>query len=275
MGKGFKQVFEIANKYIVLATPLILFSLISSVYLAASATGKVINIIVSIVLFVLMSAAFVAGWFNMVKLSVSNPDSREPNSLMKEFLPGVGEYFLPALGSFFNFFLLTALIVYICFILGAKYIGDPGVSAEALSKALETAQALKAFLSGLSAEQLMKLNCWNLLLMSGLSFSYFLVILYLPAMFYKKKNPFVAFFYSIKDLFSKKIFKTIALYLLIFFVNAFISVLSALFIGNVIMHFIITLLNFYFITVAAVGIFYYYYKNFVEPQLGQNVDLRI
>ena len=275
MGKGFKQVFEIVNKYIVLATPLILFSLISSVYLAASATGKVINIIVSIVLFVLMSAAFVAGWFNMVKLSVSNPDSREPNSLMKEFLPGVGEYFLPALGSFFNFFLLTALIVYICFILGAKYIGDPGVSAEALSKALETAQALKAFLSGLSAEQLMKLNCWNLFLMSGLSFSYFLVILYLPAMFYKKKNPFVAFFYSIKDLFSKKIFKTIALYLLIFFVNAFISVLSALFIGNVIMHFIITLLNFYFITVAAVGIFYYYYKNFVEPQLGQNIDTRI
>ena len=275
MGKGFKKVFEIANKYIVLATPLILFSLVSTVYLAASATGKIINMIVGIILFVLMSAAFVAGWFNMVKLSVSNPDSREPNSLMREFLPGVGEYFLPTLGMFFNFFLLTSVIVYLCFIIGAKYIGDPGVSVEALSKSLETAQALKAFLAGLTSEQLLKLNYWNLLLMSGLSLSYFLVILYLPALFYKKKNPFLAFLFSIKDLFSKKIFKTIALYLLIFFVNALISILSAIFIGNVIMHFIITLLNFYFITVAAVGIFYYYYKNFVEPQLGQNIDTRV
>ena len=211
----------------------------------------------------------------MVKLSVSNPNSREPNSLLKEFIPGVGEYFLPTIGAFFNFFLLTLIVLYICFILGAKYIGDPGITAEALSKSLETAQALKVFLSGLTSEQLLKLNYWNILLMSGFSLSYFLVILYLPALFYKIKNPFIAFFYSLKDLFSKKIFKTIAIYVLIFFVNAFISILSALFIGNVIMHFIITLLNFYFITVVAVGIFYYYYKNFVEPQLGQNIDTRI
>ena len=275
MGKSFNKVFEITNKYIVLATPLILFSLVSSVYLAASATGKIINMIIGIILFILMSAAFVAGWFNMVKLSVSNPDSREPNSLIKEFIPGVGEFFLPVLGGFFNFFLLTLIIVYICFILGAKFIGDPGISAEAFSKSLETAQALKTFLSGLTSEQLLKLNYWNLLLMSGLSLSYFLVILYFPAVFYKKKNPFIAFLYSFKELFSKKIFKTIALYLLLFLINAFISILSALFIGNVIMHFIITLLNFYFITVASVGIFYYYYKNFVEPQLGQNIDTRV
>ena len=275
MGKGFKKVFEITNKYIVLATPLILFSLVSTVYLAASATGKIINMIIGILLFVFMSAAFAAGWFNMVKLSVSNPESREPNNLMKEFIPGVGEYFLPILGAFLNFFLVISVIIYICFILGAKYIGDPGVSVEALSKSLESAQALKVFLSSLSSEQLLKLNFWNLLLMSGISLSYFVIILYLPAIFYKKKNPFIAFLYSIKELFSKKIFKTIALYLLIFFVNALISLLSALFIGNVIMHFIITLLNFYFITVAAVGIFYYYYKNFVEPQLGQNIDTRI
>lgn len=275
MGNSFKNIFEITNKYIVLATPLILFSLVSSVYLAASATGKIINMIIGIVLFIFMSAAFTAGWFNMVKLSVSNPNSREPNSLLKEFIPGVGEYFLPTIGAFFNFFLLTLIVLYICFILGAKYIGDPGITAEALSKSLETAQALKVFLSGLTSEQLLKLNYWNILLMSGFSLSYFLVILYLPAMFYKKKNPFIALMYCFKDLFSKKIFKTIALYLLIFVVNAFLSILSALFIGNVIMHFIITLLNFYFITVVAVGIFYYYYKNFVEPQLGQNIDTRI
>ena len=275
MIKSFKEVFNITNKYIMLATPLILYSLVSSVYLAASATGRVLNILIAVLLFLLMTGAFIAGWFNMVKLAVSYPDSREPNTIIKEFTAGVGEYFLPSLGVLFNILLITLLIMYLTFFIGMKTIGDVGISSEVFAKAFETTEALKVFLSGLTAEQLMKLNQWNILIMSSLSLSYFLVLLYLPALFYKKKNPFVALFVSLKDLFSKKILKTFGLYFLIFSVNAFISILSALFIGNVMMHFIVTLLNFYYITIASVGVFYYYYKNFVEPQLGQNIDTRV
>ena len=111
MIKSFKEVFNITNKYIMLATPLILYSLVSSVYLAASATGRVLNILIAVLLFLLMTGAFIAGWFNMVKLAVSYPDSREPNTIIKEFTAGVGEYFLPSLGVLFNILLITLLII--------------------------------------------------------------------------------------------------------------------------------------------------------------------
>ena len=97
MQKSFKEVFSLTNKYIVLLTPLIIFSLVSNVYLAISSTGKVINLLFAIILSALMFGAFIAGWFKMVKLSVSSTlHDKNPNNLMKEFVPGVGEYFLPS-----------------------------------------------------------------------------------------------------------------------------------------------------------------------------------
>lgn len=275
MVKGFCEIFKLTNKYIVLATPLILYTLFTSVYLAASATGKLINLLIAVVLFALMTSAFIAGWFNMIKIAVSAHARDDGNSLIKEFLPGVGDYFLPSLGLVCNIFILIVLMFILSFVVGAKFIGDPGISPEALSKALETAAALKALFASLTIEQLEKLNQWNILLLSTISLSYFLVILYLPALFFKRKNPYSAFFISLKDLFSKNIFKTLAIYVLLFIINAIISVLSTLFIGNVIMHFVLTLANFYFITLAALGIFYYYFKTFIEPQIGQNIDARV
>ena len=48
------KVFNLVNRYIILATPLILFSLISSVYTAVSLINtKVANLIISIILFIL------------------------------------------------------------------------------------------------------------------------------------------------------------------------------------------------------------------------------
>ena len=275
MKKSFCETIGLTNKYIVLATPLILYSLFSSVYMAASATGKIINLIIAILIFTFMTSAFIAGWFNMIKIAVTTQCKDYSNSLLKEFVPGVGEYFLPALGLVSNVFIVVLLIFILSFLIGTKFIGDPGISAEALSKALESAPALKTFMASLTIEQHEKLNQWNILLLSTMSIAYFLNILYLPALFFKRKNPYIAFFISLKDLFSKNIFKTLGIYILIFLVNAIISVLSALFIGNVIMHFLLTLANFYFITLACIGIFYYYYKTFIEPQIGQNIDMRI
>lgn len=276
MKHGFNDVINLVNKYIILATPLILFSLVSSVYMAASATGKIINMIFALLLLLLMTSAFIAGWFNMVKLSVSAPNrDDEPNSLIKEFVPGVGEYILSSLGAVFNVIAITYIIIQLLFVLGMKFIGDPGISPEALSKAMETATALKAFMDSLSAEQYVKLSQWNLLLMLGLSSTSFLFIFYLPALFFKSKNPFKALWLSLKDLFSRYILKTLGIYILILLGNAVISVMSVIFIGNVIIHFAVTLLNFYFILLICVGVFYYYYKHFVEVLLGQNIDTRV
>ncbi len=271
-----QKVFNLTNKYIVLATPLILYSLFSGIYLAASmGNGKIMNLLFAIILFTLMTGAFIAGWFNMIKIAISEESDKEPNAIIKDFPSGVGEYFLPALGSIFNMLLISILLLVLSFFVGTHYIGDPGVSAEALSKAMQNTTELKAFMTNLNTEQLIKLNNWNMLILGTLTLTYYLFFLYLPALFYKNKNPFIAYFISLKDLFSKYIFKTTGIFLLVFVINIFISVLSSLFGGNVVIHFLITLLNFYFITAVGVGVFYYYHTNFIKPAIGQNVDVKI
>ena len=271
-----KNVLNLTNKYIVLATPLILFTLISSIYTAFSLRGgNIINFLIALVILTLMSAAFIAGWFNMVKLASTDAEPAEPSYIIKEFIPGVGEYFLTSIGIIFIVCVINLVIIALSFILGLHFIGDPGISADALSKAMSNAAALKAFIAGLSSEQLLKINLWNLLLLGMMGVVSFLLILYLPAVFFKSKNPFKAFFISLKDLFSRNFLACLGLYLLIFTVNFFISVFAAILAGTVITNFIMTLINFYFICVVSVGVFYFYNQKFVKQQIGKNIDVKI
>lgn len=271
-----QKVFNITNKYIVLATPLILYSLLSNIYLVVSASGgKIPSILFAIFLFMLMTGAFIAGWFNMVKFAILDSEQEDPNSLIKEFPSGVGEYFLSSLGSVFVMTIITILMLIVSYFIGVHFIGIPDITAESLSKALENTQALKTFVSGLSIEQLTKINLWNILILGTISLTYFSFILYIPALFWKNKNPFIAYFISLKDIFSKHFFKTAGIYLLIFFLNFIISIISTISTGNAIAHFVITLANFYFITAVGVGIFYYYYNTFINPNIGQNIDIQI
>lgn len=271
-----QKVIDITNKYIVLATPLILYSLISSVYLAVAASGgKIINILFAIILFTLMTGAFIAGWFNMIKIAILEPNREDPNTLLKEFVGGVGEYFLPSLGAIFVMFIVSLLTLVASYFIGINSIGDIGISAEEFSKAIENSTALKAFVTGLSFEQLKKLNMWNLLILGSVTITYLLFLLYMPALFFKNKNPFIAFFHSLKNLFSKKFPQTLGIFLFIFIINFLISLFATLFGSNIIIHFIITLANFYFVTAVGVGVFYYYYNNFINSELGQNIDVEI
>ncbi len=270
-----KKVFELTNRYIILGTPLILFSLLSTIYLAVSARGTVIHLLIAIILFGLMTAAFAAGWFNMVKNAVLEPDREDVNSLIKDFTPGVGEYFLSSLGMIFNVMLISLLVLIIASLLGMRIIGNPNISIEALNAAVQTPESLKVFLASLSKEQLVKINLWNILLLGAMAFNYFIEMLYLPAMFFKSKNPFIAFFIGLKDLFSRKFFTNLGIFILLFVVYSVISILSAAFIRSTIIHFVLTLANFYFVTCASVGVFYYYHNNFVKPQIGQNIDTRV
>lgn len=270
-----KKVFIITNKNLILLTPLLLYTLFSSIYLAFTASsGKLINIVFSIILFLLMSAAFSSGWFNMIKVVIKN-NCEIDDSLFKQFPSGVGEYFLQTLGAIINIIIFSFIIIKISFLIGNHFIGDVGVSAEAFAKALESTEALKTFILSLSNEQILKISNWHILIMCFIAIASFVLMLYFPTIFYKEKNPYKAFLISLKDTFSKKIFKTLGLFSLIIIVNFVISLLSALFSTQSIIHFIITIANFYFITLVGVSIFYYYNTNFVETQIGKNIDVEI
>ena len=271
-----QKVFDITNRYIILATPLLLFSLFSSVYLVASInSGKLISIFIAAVVFILMISAFLAGWLKMVKTAVENQDADDAYMLMKEFTPGVGEFFLSTTVAVLIMSFLFGIMMVGTYFLGSHFIGNPDISAEALANAMRNTAELKSLLLSLSTEQLVKLNLWNFLLMGMMLITYLLIFLYLPALFFKNKNPIVAFGISIKDLFSKKFFMTVGVFLLIVVTNSIISVFTTLFSANFVLHFLMTLMNYYFIVLVAVGEFYYYYQNFVLSNIGQNIDIEV
>lgn len=264
MLNSLKKSFGLTNKYIILATPLILFSLISSLYILFSLGGNLLSLIIAFSLFVLMLAAFLSGWFYMIKSCVQEPENDDVNALIKEFPAGVGEYFLPILGLVFIIFLLSALMLLGSYIAGMKLIGNIGINSASMSAALQSTVALKSFLMSLSDEQLFRLNAWNLLLFLSMAIEYFLIMFYLPVLFFKSKNPLKALFINFKDLFSRKFFSNVGLYLLFLVSYCMLSLLSTISSINPITHFIFTLVNFYYLVFIAVLLLTYYYYNYIK-----------
>lgn len=267
-----KNVFNLTNRYIILATPLIIYSLVSNLYAMFSASGKLINLLFALVLLSLMSGAFLAGWFVMVKKAVADEYPNNPNLLIKDFMQGVGEYFLPTMGGIICMTVFSTILLALAFILGNHFIGDIGVTSTQLLNAMTSSENLKTFLTSLSVEQIAKINQWNLLILFTMFLNSFLLIFYFPAIFYKNKNPLIALFINLKNIFSKKFFIILGATVIIAFLYLFISVLSALMLQNIFLHFLITLLGFYLTIALVIWIFDFYNRNFVLSHLGQNID---
>ena len=150
-----QKIINITNKYIILATPLILYSLFSTIYLSISASGnKFIGLLFAILLFSIMTGAFIAGWGNMIKVAVTCPEKEEPNSLLKEFPTGVGAYILSSMGALIVFLLIMIIGFISAYHIGMHFIGDPNIAPESLVGAFQNTNTLKVFLSSLTNEQL-------------------------------------------------------------------------------------------------------------------------
>ena len=267
-----KNSFKLTNKYIILATPLILLSLISGLYIIFSSNGNTISLIFAFILFFLMLCAFLSGWLFMIKKCITD-DEQEPGAMISEFPAGVGEYFLPVCGM-----IVISLIIAFCtmaaaYYIGVKAIGDIKEVLQALSSASSSAEALKSYLSTLSVEELVKLNLWNVLLFCTAILTYFVLMFYSPALFYKTRNPFIALIKAFKDLFCRKFFKNLLAFMFVFVTYFVLSIFSAATPSNIFIHFIFTLINFYYMVFAVVFIYDYYYKNYV--QIGANIDTRV
>lgn len=269
MFKTIKESFDLTNKYIILATPLILFSLLSSLYLVFTAGGSRLGVAFAAILFFLMFCAFLAGWFNMLKICIQNQDEN-PNELMKHFTSGVGEYFLPVIGMLIISVFVGTVLFAISTVIGYKLIGSPNISISALSSALTSVETMKAFLTSLSTEQLLKINLWNLLLFLTIGLTYFVIMFCPTALFFKTKNPFKAFLYSQKDLFCRHFFKNAGIYLFVFILYFILSIFAAFGNTNIVLYFVFTLVNFYFMVFASILLFNYYHSNYIK--IGSNFD---
>lgn len=268
MIKYFQRAFKITNENIILATPLVLFLFLLSIYMgvAQNAPSTLMAIILLSITILFMLSAFFGGWLFMVKKAIDldkqefiidEDKAKASFALLKEIPIGIGEYFFPFIGLLILYSLLFILFIYIGFQLGLHLIGKVGVSVVQLKAALETTAAMKALISGLSAEQLSKLNAWNMLLMSVLSIFSFITMFWAPQVVLRTKNPATALFKAIKFTF-KNFLAALIIFIYVSLINFMISLVNAFSTVNPILYFISMLVYFYFVVYIVVLVFLYY-----------------
>ena len=270
-----KNILQLTNKNIALATPLIIFILCVSIYISNGLSNNIFCVMMSIVVLLLMYSVFLSGWFYTIKLVLEDVYSDNQNKLIAKFPVGVGEYFLSILGGLIVFVSVLFVLLIISFILGLKVIGTLNLSVIDVQNAMLNVASMKAFLISLSKEELVRINKWIVLLLANFYVVYYLFLLYIPVIYFKEKHFMKAFVTSLKLLFSKKIIKTTLFYVMLVFLYCSVSFLSAILSFNVFLSFLGALLNFYFIVFLGIALMYYYKREFVDIKIGQNFDKRI
>lgn len=270
MIKYFVKAFKITNENIILATPLVLFLFLLSIYLdiAKRVPETIPAMLLLFITIMFMLSAFFAGWFFMVKKAI-NLDKREFKegeeedkakasfNLIKEVPPGIGEYFLPFVGCAFLYLGLIILLSFTTYAIGINLIGKVGINLLDLKMALNTPATMKTLISSLTHEQLLKLNAWYFLTLVNMAIFSFITMFWGTEIVIRTKNSFLAFFRALKFTF-KNFLSAIILFIYISIVNFISSLINAVSAINPILYFISMIIYFYFVVYVVVLVFLYY-----------------
>lgn len=272
MIKLFRNAFKLTNEGIILATPLVLFMWLITLYLsfAKGVVDTIPEAASAFVTLLCMLGAFCSGWFFMVRKTIETSKkefvldedrARATVNLIKTIPTGIGKYFLSFIGMFLIFLVLFGLFDILVYKFGIHFIGKIDFSAIQLKNAMASPQEMKVFLDSLTDKQLLKLSQWNLLFMAATSFISFIFMLWIPEIIYKTVNPLMALFKSIKKVFIK-FPKSLALFIYMTFLNLIISFASTFAMLNIIIYMIMMIVYFYFMVYIIVLIFSYYDSEF-------------
>lgn len=272
MFKLFKDTFKSTNEGIILATPLILFMWIITLYISYSkeVVDTIPEMVLSGVTMLFMFSAFCSGWFYMVKKCVEfakkdfilDEDKAHESLKLIQALPiGIGKYFLKYVGVCIMFLGMAMLIASITYSITIPFIKQIDFSLEQMSTAINSAQEAANFISTMPTDKMLILFKLNMILLGVTSLFSFLLMLWMPEIIYTKRNPFIALFTSIKKLFIK-FWKSIGLFVYITVCQFVISYLSTFALLHPIAYMIMMIIYFYFIVYIVVLIFSYYDKEF-------------
>lgn len=276
MIKYFSKAFKITNENIILTTPIVTFFLVFLAYMGVSQNPPKTPVTAILFIFttLFMLVAFFAGWFFMIKKAV-DLDKKEFESeeekakasffLIKEFPTGVGKYFLSFLGAVILYVGLFLLLFFLVNKAGLHFIGKLNVGPVQLKLALTSYDGMKALLSSLAPEQLIRLNKWYFLILSTMLFYSFLTLFWPAQIVSKTKNPLFALFKSIRFLFNNFLTATILfVYINIlnlvvsFLVNVMVLIPSQAALLSLALYLLAMLIHFYFVVYIVVLIFLYY-----------------
>lgn len=273
MASVIKKAFNLTRENIVVAQPLIVFMLVIS--LTSVALAQQSNKIAFIVFFVsnfLLTTAFLAGWFYMIKKSVElskveyeKPEERAAASfdLLKDFFPGVSAYFVPVTVVFLIYTVLSAGLVYLVGVeWGLGYLASYDVHVDKIYQAAaQSQQALEKFLYSMTFGQIQAINYWMLAVTFAAAVYNFFTMFWFPALIYSEKinfgAPFSSFWKNLKFLF-KNFFGSLGILCFLAILNFIVLIINAIFSINIILSVIAFFIMFYFVTYYVVLIFLYY-----------------
>lgn len=280
MIKYFGRAFKITNENIILATPLVLFLFLLSIYLgiAKNAPETLPSIILLLITILFMLSAFFAGWFFMVRKAIEldkqefiidEDKAKASFSLLKELPIGIGEYFFSFIGGLILYSGLITLLIFVTYQTGMHYIGKIGVNLLQFKEALNSPGAMKSLVTSLTSEQLIKLNSWNFLILGVITVFSFITMFWGAQIIFKNKNPLIAFFQALSFTF-KNFLSAITLFIYISFVNFVVSLINTFSSINPIVYFISLLIYFYFVVYVVVLVFLYYDSENNKPLQEKN-----
>lgn len=276
MIKLFKDAFGITTNNIILATPLVLFMVLVSMYLGFSryTVDTLPEAMLSFVTLWIMFAAFLAAWFFMVKKAVElsktvfvmdDDQAKATLNLMKEIPTGVGTYFLSFLGFILLFLIILTLWGALVFHLGQSFIGGLNLDPSQMKEPIASVQELSLFIDKLTPQQVIKLSQWSFFIFISNAIFSFILMLWTPEILFSTKNPFTALFKSVKKVFMR-IGHAIKLFLYITLLNFSLSFLNTFAILNPVTYFIMMIVYFYFLVYLVVLVFLYYEREFVKNE---------
>ncbi len=266
----FRETFKITNNSMILTVPMIISFKIIEVYTkyingSADSGAKFLFAFLTLIF---MTGALGAGFFYLVKLAVEihkkvfvihNDRTKEILGLFKKFPDGIAQYFLSFTGAYVSFITIQILLLPVIAIIGLKLLG--GMSPEFINTLQAFAYDSDRLVDNLTEQQIIYLGCWVLLFLAFLFVLAYFLMLWIPEIMYKTKNPVMSIFSSIAKVF-KRFWKTIGIYL-----SAFVFIFALAFIMTFLpKHPLITLLfeviKYYSYLYFIFLIFLFYDKNF-------------
>lgn len=265
----FKKSAKLLKDNIMLIQPLFIWMLVIMLMLIplAGKNSFDIGFVFTLILILLCTTAFLAGWYNctvfVVSLKNKKYESLEEHNknqieILKKFFPGVGEYILPVtvisiiycgLGyGLMELYRLLAKKIFITY-------NFPNDFFTVLNSGSQT--DITNYLQNSLSHSQLTILLWAIAGSFVLYLIFNLIVLwFMPAIFYTSKNPFKAIWKSIIFMF-KNIRISLAIVAVMFILNMAITFVRA-FTGNGILAFVPFLLTFVYLVYYVLTVFLYY-----------------
>lgn len=265
----FKKSAKLFKDNMMLIQPLFIWMLVIMLTLIplSGKTSFDMGLIFTLILILLCTTAFLAGWYNCMTFVVSLKEKKyetleEHNKnqieILKRFFPGVAEYILPVtvvsvlycgIGyGFMELYRFLAKKIFIAY-------NFPNDFFTVLNNGSQS--DITTYLQNSLSHSQLTILLWAIAGSFVLYLVFNLIVLwFMPAIFYTSKNPFKAVWKSIIFLF-KNIKISLAIVIIMFLINMVITFVRA-FTGNGILAFVPFLLTFIYLVYYVLTVFLYY-----------------